>query len=170
MGADGEKRNAYEASIRIPLFVRYPPLTGGGRKIGATVLNIDLAPTLLQLAGLPAPADMQGKSWVPLLDGTTQSVRSGMFYEYFREQGYIVPRIIAFRRNNLKLIEYPDHPEYAREFYNISTDPWEKNNRIADPTLQPAGSGDVDRDEEPGAASSAIASRRAPGPSAERPM
>jgi arylsulfatase A-like enzyme len=51
---DGEKRSAYEASIRIALFVRYPRLTGGGRKIGAEVLNIDLAPTLLQLAGLPA--------------------------------------------------------------------------------------------------------------------
>ena len=37
----------------------------------------------------------------------------------------------------MKLIEYPDHPEYPREFYNVMTDPWEKNNRIADPTLQP---------------------------------
>ena len=134
---DGEKRSAYEASIRIPLFVRYPRLTGGGRKIGAMVLNIDLAPTLLQLAGLPPRPDMQGKSWVPLLDGTTQSVRSGMFYEYFREHGFIVPRIIALRRHNLKLIEYPDHPEYDREFYDLAVDPWEKNNRIADPTVQP---------------------------------
>lgn len=133
---DGEKRSAYEASIRIPLFVRYPPLAAGGRKIGAAVLNIDLAPTLLQLAGLPPRPDMQGKSWVPLLNGTAQSVRSGVFYEYFREQGFIVPRIVAFRRNSLKLIEYPDHPEYGREFYDISTDPWEKNNRIADPTMQ----------------------------------
>ena len=107
-----------------------------GRKIGAAVLNIDLAPTLLQLAGLPPRLDMQGKSWIPLLNGTTQSVRSDVFYEYFREQGFIVPRIIAFRRNGLKLIEYPDHPEYGREFYDISTDPWEKNNRIADPTMQ----------------------------------
>ena len=136
-GADGEKRNAYEASIRVPLFLRYPRLTGGGRKIGAVVLNIDLAPTLLQLAGVPPRPDMQGKSWVPLLNGTAQTIRAGMFYEYFREKGYIVPRIIAFRRNNLKLIEYPDHPEYPREFYDVLADPWEMNNRIADPSVQP---------------------------------
>ncbi len=135
-GTDGEKRNAYEASIRVPLFVRYPRLTGGGRKIPATVLNIDLAPTLLQLAGLPARPDMQGKSWVPLLTGAAQTTHSGMFYEYFREEGFIVPRIIAFRRDNLKLIEYPDHPEYPREVYNVMTDPWETNNRIKDPALK----------------------------------
>lgn len=133
---DGEKRSAYDASIRIPLFVRYPPLTAGGQRSGAAVQNIDLAPTLLEIAGLPPRLDMQGKSWVPLLNGTATAVRSGIFYEYFREQGFIVPRIIAFRQNGLKIIEYPDHPEYGKEFYDLSTDPWETNNRIDDPTVQ----------------------------------
>lgn len=132
-GKDGEKRNAYEASIRIPLLVRYPPVTRAGTTIGATVLNIDLAPTLLQLAKLPAGPGMQGKSLVPLLNGSATGVRTGMFYEYFREKGFIVPRIMAVRANGMKLIEYPDHPEYAREFYVLGSDPWEINNRIADP-------------------------------------
>jgi arylsulfatase A-like enzyme len=133
---DGEKRSAYEASIRIPLLVRYPRLTGAGRTIGAAVMNVDLAPTLLQLAGLQPGAGMQGKSWVPLLNGTATSVRNGIFYEYFRESGFVVPRIMAFRRDGLKLIRYPDHPEYGREFYDLRVDPWETNNRIADPTVR----------------------------------
>ncbi|MFO1146154.1 MAG: sulfatase-like hydrolase/transferase [Rhodospirillales bacterium] len=106
-----------------PVVLRYPRLSGGGRKIGATVLNIDLAPTLLRLAGLPPRPDMRGRAGYPCSAGA-ETIRSGMFYEYFREKGYIVPRIIAFRRNNLKLIEYPDHPEYPREFYDVLLDPW----------------------------------------------
>lgn len=134
---DGEKRSAYEASIRIPLFVRYPHLTRAGTTVPATVLNVDLAPTLLQLAGLPVSPGMQGKSWVPLLDGTQKSVRSGFFYEYFRNRDSpVVPRIKAFRRDGLKLIEYPDYPEYGREFYDLRSDPWERTNRIADPAVQ----------------------------------
>jgi arylsulfatase A-like enzyme len=132
---DGEKRSAYEASIRIPLIVRYPRMVGAGRTIDAEVMNIDLAPTLLQLAGLQPDAGMQGTSWVPLLNGTATSVRNGIFYEYFREAGFIVPRIMAFRLDGMKLIQYPDHPEYGSEFYDLTVDPWETNNRIADPTV-----------------------------------
>jgi arylsulfatase A-like enzyme len=134
---DGEKRTAYEASLRIPLLLRYPRLIAGGRTIPAQVLNIDLAPTLINLAGLPAAAGMQGKSWVPLLRGTATSLRTGFFYEYFRNVNTpLVPRIVAFRRSQWKLITYPDYPEYGRELYNIRLDPWERTNRIADPTAK----------------------------------
>ncbi len=133
---DGEKRSAYEASIRIPLFVRYPPLTGGNRRIAATVLNIDLAPTLLQLAGLPPRPKMQGKSWIPLLTGAVQTLRPSLFYEYFQEQGFIVPRILALRSNKLKLIVYPDHPEYGQELYDLASDPDERHNLIGDPAAR----------------------------------
>jgi N-acetylglucosamine-6-sulfatase len=63
----GDKRAAYEEALRVPLLVRYPPLARPGTISNALVLNIDVAPTLLGLAGLPVPATVQGKSFLPLL-------------------------------------------------------------------------------------------------------
>lgn len=76
---DGNKRNAYEESIRIPLLLRYPRLARRGVTVPATVLNIDLAPTLLDLAGLTRPASFQGRSWRPLLAGRSAEPRDGWF-------------------------------------------------------------------------------------------
>ncbi|MGK5643242.1 sulfatase/phosphatase domain-containing protein, partial [Streptomyces sp. URMC 126] len=92
------KRNAYEESIRIPLLLRYPQLPGSGVAQTAQVLNIDLAPTLLELAGVPPPAGLQGRSWVPLLTGQAGSLRDGFLYEYFFERGWSVPTIVSLRR------------------------------------------------------------------------
>jgi arylsulfatase A-like enzyme len=80
---------------------------------------------------------MQGQSWLPLLEGSARAVRSGFLYEYFRNRFTpMVPRIVAFRRGAWKLIEYPDYPEYGREFYNLRSDPWETLNRIDDPAVR----------------------------------
>ena len=65
----GDKRSAYEESLRIPLILRYPKLIPKAKVQDEMVLNIDLAPTFLELAGLSVPSTMQGRSWRPLLTG-----------------------------------------------------------------------------------------------------
>ena len=65
----GDKRALYEESLRIPMLVRYPRLFGKGKLIDDIVLNIDLAPTFLDLAGVDVPREMQGASWKALAAG-----------------------------------------------------------------------------------------------------
>src|SRR5437762_7874082 len=67
----GDKRSAYDESLRIPLLVRYPKLgdKGRGKTVDQIALNLDLAPTFLDLAGVKVPETMQGRSWRPLLEG-----------------------------------------------------------------------------------------------------
>ena len=67
----GDKRSAYEESLRIPLLVRYPRLGRKGQLVDQIALNIDLAPTLLDFAGVTVPKEMHGRSWRPLLEGRT---------------------------------------------------------------------------------------------------
>src|SRR5207249_2444368 len=67
----GDKRSAYDESLRIPFLVRYPKLGAAarGKALDQMILNIDLAPTFLDLASVPVPKEMQGRSWRPLLEG-----------------------------------------------------------------------------------------------------
>lgn len=132
---DGNKRNAYEESIRIPLLLRYPRLLGRGVVLDAQVLNIDLAPTLLELAGLARPGTLQGWSWVPLLTGQTASLRGRFLYEYFRETGYIVPTLVALRRPHFKLVRYLGHPARL-QLFRLTDDPGEQHNLADDPASQ----------------------------------
>jgi arylsulfatase A-like enzyme len=132
---DGGKRNAYEESIRIPLLLRYPRRVPAGARQDAQVLNIDLAPTLLDLAGLPPPAPMQGKSWQPLLTGAVARLRGRFLYEYFHEPPYIPPTMVALRRGDYKLIRYPGRPAW-RELFDLRADPYERRNLSADPASQ----------------------------------
>ncbi len=132
----GDKRSAYEESMRIPLLLRYPKLGLKGATVDEEVLNIDLAPTFLDFAGVPVPMQMQGKSWRPLLqhDGASASVpwRSSFFYEYFYERPYNVPTLFALRTPSAKLIEYKDHADWT-EVFDLARDPYEMKNLDHDP-------------------------------------
>ncbi len=128
----GDKRSAYEESLRIPFLLRYPKLVGPSNVSDQIVLNLDLAPTVLDLAGLPVPEAMQGRSLRPLLSGQTNDWRRAFFYEYFVEGNSIVPNLYALRTATNKLVMYPDHPEWA-ELYDLVSDPYETNNLIARP-------------------------------------
>ena len=128
----GDKRSAYEESLRIPLIVRYPKLGGGNKLIDQMALNIDVAPTLLDFAGAPIPPTMQGKSWKPLLEGKAPADwRRAWFYCYFFERGFGTPTITAVRTDTAKLIKYPGHPEWT-EMFDILADPYELKNLIND--------------------------------------
>ena len=134
-GGLGDKRWAYEESIRIPLIVRYPRLVKPGTALPQMVMNIDIAPTFLELGGVPIPADVQGKSLVPLLKGETSGWRTAMLTEYFLEQNFPrTPTWQSVRTERWKYIHYPDHPEWD-ELYNLQTDPHELKNRIKDESV-----------------------------------
>jgi arylsulfatase A-like enzyme len=129
----GDKRTAYEESIRIPLLLRYPKLGLKGKLVDQMVLNIDLAPTLFDLAGVPQePKQLQGRSWRPLLEGKTTRWRESFYYEYFFEKGFASPAVQAVRTERAKLITYPGHPEWT-ELFDLAADPYETKNLMNDP-------------------------------------
>jgi arylsulfatase A-like enzyme/lysophospholipase L1-like esterase len=128
----GDKRSAYEESLRIPLLVCYPKLEAKGRVVDEMVLNIDLAPTLLDLAGVAVPAGMQGRSWRPLLEGRPAAWRKAWFYEYFRERNFATPTALAVRTGDAKLIKYPGHHDWT-ELFDLKADPYETKNLARDP-------------------------------------
>jgi arylsulfatase A-like enzyme len=128
----GDKRAAYEESIRIPLLVRYPGHIKPGSVSDAMVLNIDYAPTILDLAGVKVPAQMQGRNLVPLFAGKTDGWREGFFYEYFYENRFKTPTIIAYRTATAKLVTYPGHEDWT-ELFDLATDPFEMKSLARDP-------------------------------------
>ena len=129
----GDKRSAYEESMRVPMLVRFPKLAGKGKVIDTAVLNIDIAPTMLDLAGAPVPSQMQGRSWKPLLEGNaTADWRRAFFYCYYFEHNFRTPTMMAVRTENAKLVKYPGHEEWT-ELFDIHADPFEMKNLIHDP-------------------------------------
>ena len=134
----GDKRPAYEESIRIPLLARYPSMIKAGTKISQLTLNIDMAPTLLDFAGLSTPKEMQGRTLMPLLQGKSPKWRESFFCEYFEEVSN--PRIAtwqAVRTEHWKYIHYPYLPGMD-ELYDVKEDKLEMKNRINDPAAQGA--------------------------------
>jgi arylsulfatase A-like enzyme len=128
----GDKRSLYEESLRIPMLVRYPRLFGKSRVVDELVLNIDLAPTFLDLAGVPAPREMQGASWKALAAGQKPADwRRSFLAEYFFEMGD-APTAVGVRTADAKLVKYPGHPEWT-EVFDLAVDPYELKNLAADP-------------------------------------
>ena len=146
----GDKRSAYDESLRIPLIIRDPRTSSRGTLSDEIVLNIDIAPTFLDLAGAEVPQAMQGKSIQPLLarTPTSEPFRTSFFYEYFFERGgkpqlnqgagtvpgaggYNTPTTTAVRTLTHKLIKYQDHPEWT-ELFDLRSDPYETRNLVSD--------------------------------------
>ncbi len=128
----GDKRSLYEESLRVPMVVRYPRLFGKGKVVDEMVLNIDLAPTWLDLAGVRAPREMQGASWKPLASGQKPANwRTSFLAEYFYEGNFNTPTIVGVRTANAKLVKYPGHTEWT-EVFDLAVDPYELKNLAGD--------------------------------------
>ncbi len=128
----GDKRLAYEESIRIPWVMRYPKLIKPGSTIDKMVLNIDVAPTMLDLAGeKPAPT-MEGRSLVPLMKGDTSNWRTSFLYEYWVDLTSAFPEILGVRTEDMKLVTYPQIHDID-EMYDLKADPHEMRNLAQDP-------------------------------------
>ncbi|MEO5804860.1 MAG: sulfatase/phosphatase domain-containing protein, partial [Verrucomicrobiota bacterium] len=132
----GDKRWAYEESIRDPLLVRYPKLVKAGMIIEPMVLNIDLAPTLLELGGATIPKEVQGQSFLPLLKGERTNWRESALFEYFKENNNSrTPTWQAVRTDRWKYIQYKDLPGMD-ELYDLKKDPFEMKNLVNESSAQ----------------------------------
>lgn len=132
----GDKRPSYEESIRIPMVARWPGTIKAGTKIAQMSLNIDIAPTFLEVAGVGVPKEMQGRSLVPLLAGRPVRWRTSFFCEYFAEPNF--PRIPSWQAVRTEQWKYTHYTtlEGMDELYDIKADPYEMKNRIADPAAK----------------------------------
>jgi len=125
-----DKRVMWEESIRIPLIIRYPKLVKAGSRIREMVLNIDVAPTMLDLAGVDIAGTMQGVSFAPLLAGRQVPWRDCFLYEYFQEKDF-APGIVTMhgvRTQRYKYIHYPELKDDIDELYDLANDPLEMKN------------------------------------------
>ena len=139
-GLSVERRLAYEESVRLPLLMRYPKIIKPGTVRDEFALNIDLAPTLLSLAGTPVPGSIQGRSLVPLLKGERTKWRNSFLIEYYSDK--VFPRIVqmgykAVRNERWKYIHYLEL-EGMDELYDLKTDPYEMKNLINEPGAKKA--------------------------------
>ena len=133
-----DKRFMYEESHRTPLMIRYPraQATGDNEDL---VLNVDLAPTLLDYAGVAVPDDLQGRSLRPLLDDATPvDWRDDIYYRYYQRMAsyHRVARHEGVRDERYKLIHYTEPGFEGYELFDLETDPAELANRIDDPELE----------------------------------
>jgi len=129
----GDKRSAYDESMRVPLLIRSPFHKITGKDINPYVLNIDLAPTIVDLAGVEIPKAFQGKSLRPLLEEQPPAAwRESFLYEYFYERNFRNPTILGLRSTKGKIITYPGRPQWNELFENHN-DPYEITNHYANP-------------------------------------
>jgi arylsulfatase A-like enzyme len=123
-----DKRLMHEPSIRVPLMIRYPRRIPSGTLRHEMVLDIDIAPTILDLAGVAAPHNMQGKSLLGLVNAPDPEFRKEWYYEYFEwpdPEGVRPCR--GIRSEQHKYIEYMTEPQEF-EMYDLQKDPGELNN------------------------------------------
>jgi arylsulfatase A-like enzyme len=150
-----DKRFMHEPSIRVPLLVKLPKAMqkdcrAAGSKLDPMVLNVDIAPTVLELAGTHAPKAMQGRSVVPFARVPPKGPlppemqpREAWYYEYFEfpDISHNVNKHRGVRTTKWKLIHYYDPPFRWREefeLYDLANDPEERVNLANRPAMQPS--------------------------------
>lgn len=122
------KNSYYEESSHVPFGLRFPPLVTQPYVEGRVVANIDIAPTLYELAGLEIPPHVDGMSWVGLLNGT-RAWREGVLIEGWPGRG-------VYRAYHTERYLYVETEGDISEFYDLETDPFELQNAIDDPAYQ----------------------------------
>jgi N-acetylglucosamine-6-sulfatase len=121
-----DKRAMYEESIRVPLLMRHPGLVKRS-VIDDLTLNVDLAPTLLDIIGVRGAEQMQGCTLLPAMQGRRRTKRSIFFYQYDRETPYSTPSLMGVRTPEWKLVRYQEEGQ-LHELYNVKKDPFEMRN------------------------------------------
>ncbi len=123
----------YEESLKMPLIVKWPGVTKPGTVNSKLVQNLDYAETFLDVAGAPIPADMQGRSLVPILKGQSPSDwRKSIYYHYYEYPSvHMVAAHNGIRTERYKLIRFYQFDEW--EFYDLEKDPDELQNEYSNP-------------------------------------
>ncbi len=137
-GLSLERRLPYEESIRAPLVVRYPAVANPGSQIDELVVSVDIAPTVLDIAGVPIGDHIQGRSLVPLLRGNATDWRQSVLIEFYTYENPF-PWLLdmdyrAIRTSRYKYIHWMQHPD-ENELYDLMEDPFETRNLIDDPRM-----------------------------------
>ncbi len=129
-----DKRFIYEESLRTPLVMRYPSGIEPGQTIDQLVLNLDLAPTFLDFAGVQVPRKMQGRSLRRLTDGSpTPPWRDAIYYRYyeFPHGWHSVRPHYGIRTDRYKLIHFEADLDHW-ELFDLETDPRELRSLYGD--------------------------------------
>jgi N-acetylglucosamine-6-sulfatase len=133
-----DKRHAFEESIRVPMLAWAPGLIRPGTTLSQMVMNMDVMPTVLALAGVRPPAEhlVDGRSFLPLLRGETVPWREQVFYEYYWEWNFPqTPTQFALRTDRYKYIHF--YGLWGQDaLFDLQADPAEARNLIADPQHQ----------------------------------
>lgn len=128
-----DKRVAYEESMRVPMMMFAPGLLPAGTVVEKPVANIDVAPTILELAGLRQPEHMDGNSFLGLARQKDVPWRDFVLYEYYWEKNFPhTPTMHAVRTGQFKYIHYYGIWD-TDELYDLNQDPKEQKNLIRDP-------------------------------------
>jgi arylsulfatase A-like enzyme len=130
-----DKRWIFEESLRTPLLVRWPGKTKPGSTNKDIVSNIDFASTFLEAAGQPIPADIQGRSLVPLLTGKTPADwRKSFYYHYYEHPGvHNVPRHYGVVTDRYKLVHFYQPEMSYWEMFDLQKDPQEMHSVYGQP-------------------------------------
>ena len=137
-GLTVERRLPYEESVRTPLLMRYPKLVKPGTKVVSPVISIDLAPTVLDVAGVEIPEHIQGSSLTPLLSGEAEKIHDAILIEYYSHENpfpwtaNLDYRIV--RKGKFKYIRWIRFEDEA-ELYDLEADPYELKNLVNDPSM-----------------------------------
>lgn len=134
-----DKRWIYEESLKMPLLVRWPGVVSPGTRSSALVQNIDYASTFLEAAGLEAPADLQGRSLMPILKNSGKTPgdwRDAIYYAYYENAAvHNVPVHDGVRTDRYKLFYFPKSNEW--QLMDLQVDPEEMRSFHEDPAYQP---------------------------------
>lgn len=134
----GGKWTPYEESLRIPYIVSDPTAPASRRGItdSRMVLITDIAPTMLDMAGVPVPADMDGKSLVPIITGSDAMWRDHFFFEHLTSPSRTarpIPRSVGVRGTETKLFRWIDTNPEIEVMHAMTTDPLEEVNLVQNP-------------------------------------
>jgi arylsulfatase A-like enzyme len=122
-----DKRFIYEESFRTPMVMRYPGVIKPGSVSSDFVMNLDIAPTILDAAGVSIPGDMQGKSMLPVLKDKKFKGREYLYYHYYENGEHSVSPHFGIRNKRYKLIRFYKRVE-SWELYDLMKDPNEVHN------------------------------------------
>lgn len=126
-----DKRWMFEESFRMPFVVRWPKTVVAGSRPTELIQNIDYAPTFVEIAGLEIPAEIQGRSLLPLLKGSTKDWRKSLYYAYYELGEHAVPQHFGVRTQRHKLIFFPETNEW--NLFDLEKDPEEMRSVYDDP-------------------------------------
>jgi len=127
-----DKRWMYEESFKMPFIVKWPGVIKPGSVNSELIQNLDYAETFLDVAGAEIPADMQGKSLVPLFKGEPTEWRDSLYYHYHEYPSvHMVAKHFGIRTKQYKLIRFYQFDEW--EFYDLENDPEELTNQYSNP-------------------------------------